>query len=181
MLHFRKATENDINGIEQIYSEIHDYEEQGLLTTGWKRGIYPTRENAEAAVKRQDMYIAELDHQLIAAAVINQEQLDSYKDVNWKSDAPDDEVMVLHTLVLSPKFFGQGLGTAFVLFFEQLAFTENCRYLRLDTNARNEKARALYKRFGYTEAGIVPCTFQGLENIQLVLLEKELNMHCAGM
>ena len=33
---------------------------------------------------------------------------------------------------------------------------------------------SLYKKLGYTEAGIVPCTFNGLEGVELVCLEKKL-------
>ena len=34
--------------------------------------------------------------------------------------------------------------------------------------------RALYRKLGYTETGIVPCDFNGIEGIRLVLLEKPL-------
>ena len=47
--------------------------------------------------------------------------------------------------------------------------------LRLDTNARNTVARAMYKRLGYTEIGIVPTVFNGIEGVDLVLLEKNLD------
>ena len=48
-------------------------------------------------------------------------------------------------------------------------------YLRMDTNARNANARALYRKLGYREADIVPCVFNGIEGVQLVLLEKKLD------
>ncbi|CCX75214.1 acetyltransferase GNAT family [Dorea sp. CAG:105] len=32
----------------------------------------------------------------------------------------------------------------------------------------------MYKRFGYREADIVPCEFNGIPGVQLVLLEKRL-------
>jgi hypothetical protein len=44
----------------------------------------------------------------------------------------------------------------------------------MDTNARNTRARAMYKRLGYSEPDIVPCVFNGIEGVQLVLLEKML-------
>lgn len=36
-------------------------------------------------------------------------------------------------------------------------------------------ARKLYKKLGYWESDIVPCTFNGTEGVQLVCLEKYLN------
>ena len=44
----------------------------------------------------------------------------------------------------------------------------------MDTNARNEAARAMYRKLGYREIGIVPTVFNGIEGVQLVLLEKKI-------
>ena len=46
--------------------------------------------------------------------------------------------------------------------------------LRMDTNAKNENARRFYKKLGYSEVGIVPCVFNGIDGVNLVLLEKKL-------
>jgi GNAT superfamily N-acetyltransferase len=86
----------------------------------------------------------------------------------------DDEVMVLHTLVVDPKTKGRGYGTAFVRFYEQYAIDNNCHYLRMDTNKINLSARRLYARLGYKEPGIVPCVFNGIPGVQLVCLEKKV-------
>ena len=59
-------------------------------------------------------------------------------------------------------------------FYEQYALSHNCHYLRMDTNAINQRARTLYKKLGYQEVGIVPTAFNGIENVQLVLLEKRI-------
>ena len=51
---------------------------------------------------------------------------------------------------------------------------QGCAVLRMDTNARNLRARRMYAQLGYREAGIVPCTFNGIPSVQLVCLEKRL-------
>ena len=80
----------------------------------------------------------------------------------------------MHTLVVDPAAGGHGLGRAFENFYEQEAARQGCRYLRIDTNARNTRARQLYRSLGYKEIGVVSCTFNGLSDIDLVLLEKAL-------
>lgn len=171
---FRKATEKDIDRISEIYEEIHDAEESGKVTVGWVRGVYPTRRTAEIAVAAGDMFVEEIDGTVVAAARINKEQVPEYKDASWTADAPDDRVMVLHALVVSPKIKGRGYGTAFVDFYEKYALENRCPYLRMDTNAKNSAARSLYKKLGYTEVSIVPCVFNGIDGVQLVCLEKTL-------
>ena len=174
MLKFRKATANDIAGISKIYEKIHTEEEKGNLITGWIRNVYPTEATAEAAVNRGDMYIAEDEGCILAAAVVNGQQVDVYADGAWEYPASDNEVMVLHTLVVDPDKAGKGIGPAFVDFYEQCAGENGCNYLRMDTNARNDRARNMYKKLGYKEIGIVPTVFNGIPNVMLVLLEKKL-------
>ena len=82
--------------------------------------------------------------------------------------------MVLHTLVIAPEYAGQGFGSRFVAFYESYAARHGCTWLRMDTNVRNTAARALYKKMGYTEASVIPCTFNGIEGVDLVCLEKRL-------
>ncbi len=172
---FRKATAKDIDRITEIYDEIHTEEESGRTTIGWVRTVYPTRKTAEDSVRTGDMFVEEVDGQIVAAARINQDQVPEYSDAAWQYDVPEEQVMVLHTLVVSPEIKGRGYGTKFVEFYEQYALEHGCSYLRMDTNERNCNARALYKRLGYTEVSIVPCVFNGIEGVGLVCLEKKLN------
>jgi GNAT superfamily N-acetyltransferase len=171
----RKATKDDIARIVAIYSAIHDEEESGRVSIGWNRAIYPVRETAEDAVARGDMFVEEDDGRIVATGIINQRQVPVYANCHWEYDAPDKEVMVLHTLVVDPHIKGHGYGTAFVNYYEQYAEEHGCRFLRMDTNVINASARKLYAKLGYKEPGIVPCVFNGIPNVQLVCLEKKLS------
>ena len=171
---FRKATIEDIDRIAEIYNEIHTETEAGRMTTDWVRGVYPTRETAKASVQAGDMFVEEDGGQIVAAAKINQEQVAEYADADWQYDAPKNQVMVLHTLVVSPKSKGKGYGSQFVAFYEAYALEHGCSCLRMDTSVRNLGARALYKKLGYREVSVVSSEFNGIRNMQLVCLEKKL-------
>ena len=173
-MNIRKATSDDLAAVESIYDEIHDAEEKGIITTGWLKGIYPVRSVAESALQRDDLYVMEEDGIICGAALINQIQVDVYAGAPWKHDVPDDRVCVLHTLVISPKANGRGLGKRFVQFYEDYALKNGMPELRIDTNERNVKARAMYRKLGYEEIDIVPTVFNGIPNVNLVLLEKHL-------
>ncbi len=176
-MQFRKAADADIDAIAALYDRIHDEEAAGRCTTGWLRGVYPVRAVAEESVALGDMFVAEAeDGRLLAAARLNREQVDgAYELVDWQYQAPPAQVMVLHTLVVEPSAMGQGVGAAFVGFYESYARAQGCRCLRLDTNARNLRARALYRRLGYREAAVVPCVFNSIPSVSLVCLEKQLS------
>ena len=83
----------------------------------------------------------------MAAAIINRVQVPEYRDAVWKYEAKNDEVMVLHTLVVNPGKSGKGYGKAFIRFYEEYAKSNQCRELRMDTNIINQRARKLYEKF----------------------------------
>ena len=170
----RKAARADLDAVCRIYDQIHTAEERGEATIGWQRGVYPERETAEAALTRGDLFVQEQNGEIVGTAILNQTQVDSYAGANWRYDAPDSEVMVLHTLTVDPDAAGQGVGTGFVAFYEQYARAHGCVCLRMDTNERNAAARSLYAGLGYQEVGIVSCDFNGIPGIRLVCLEKLL-------
>lgn len=173
-LRFRKANTDDLDAIERIYERTHDAEEAGLSTIGWVRGIYPVRAVAEASLVRGDMYVAEYRGKVVASGIINKIQVNVYLDCDWDYQAPDDKVCVLHTLVVDPECRGMGIGPAFAGFYEDVARDWGCEVLRIDTNARNKTARRMYAKLGYVETDIVPTVFNGIQGVDLVLMEKKL-------
>lgn len=174
MVQIRKAVQNDIDAIENIYESIHDEEEKGFTTIGWIRHVYPTRKTAEDAFVRKDLFVMENEDKIVAVAIINQIQVNEYKYAAWKHDAGDNEIMVLHGLAVDPYQKSKGYGRAFVAFYETYAKEHGCSALRMDTNERNQRARNLYQGLGYEEVGTVACTFNGIPDVHLVCLEKYL-------
>ena len=172
----RKAVSKDIDAVVSIYDKIHRTEEQGEVVIGWKRDIYPTRKTAEDATSRQDLFVMEEDGNIFGSGIINKEQVDVYAKAKWQFEADPEDIMVLHTLVIDPDKKRKGLGKSFVKFYEEYAKDSGCKYLRLDTNEKNVNARGMYKKMGYREIGIVPCVFNGLEGVNLVLIEKALEI-----
>lgn len=170
----RLAMKSDISEVAKIYEKIFELEAEGKAHTGWRRNIYPTEKTAMDAYEKEELFVLEEDGRILAAARINQEQEPVYANCDWSYEVPDSSVMVLHTLVVDPDEAGSGLGSRFVRFYEDFALKHGCRYLRMDTNAINTAARALYKKLGYIERGIISCDFNGIRNAGLVCLEKKL-------
>ena len=160
MIVFRQAAEADIPSIAAIYEHVITREEQGLTATGWVRGVYPTEKTAREALAAGDLFVLEEEGRILASGRINQTQVYSYANAHWRYDAPPEQTMVLHTLVVEPTASGRGLGTRFVGFYEDYA--------------QNQTARRLYAHLGYREADIVDCNFNGIRGIELVCLEKKL-------
>ena len=170
----RRAIPRDIPAISILYDRIHDAEEAGKLSTGWLRGIYPTEATARSALEDGDLFVLEYGGEIVAAARIDRVQVPVYAQVDWHYPAGDDEVMVLHTLTVDPLRAHRGYGREFLAFYESYALKNGCPVLRIDTNAKNAAARAMYARHGYIESGVVPTVFNGIPGVDLVCMEKRL-------
>ncbi len=170
----RTATAADIVAVDAIYGRIHDAEEQGRFTIGWQRGVYPTAATARAALDRGELFVLEDGGAVVAAGVLNQTQVPEYALAHWAYPAPDEQVMVLHTLVVDPLAQGRGYGRAFVAFYEDYARAHGCPYRRIDSYAKNARARRMFAKLGYAERGAVPCTFNGIQGVSLICLEKKI-------
>lgn len=170
----RIANKNDAAKIAEIYEHIHDAEEAGEAVVGWERNVYPTYRTALDGISKGDMFVEENGNTIVAAGRINKEQLDEYANCRWLYRAPDNEVMVLHTLVVDPRIKGRGYGSEFVKFYEEYAISHNCHYLRIDTQEKNTAARKFYKKLGFREAGITLCVFNEIPDVRLVCLEKKI-------
>lgn len=170
----RKATANDIDSVEKLYGDVHTAEEEGKQTVGWIRGVYPVRATAQEALERDDLFVLEDDGTVYGAAIINKIQADIYSKAHWKHSVADEQVCVLHTLVISPNHTGRGYGKEFIRYYETYALNIGCAELRIDTNEKNTVARKIYTKLGYTKTDIVHTDFNGIPGINLVLFEKYL-------
>jgi GNAT superfamily N-acetyltransferase len=173
----RQASPRDVDAVALIYEHIIEEEEKGNCTTGWQRGVYPTRDTALTAVEQDDLFVMEEDGEIVAAMRLNKEQDPVYKKCNWEYPAEENQIMVMHTLVVEPSVKEQGYGRKMVEFYENYARENSCPYLRIDTNALNTRARAMYQRYGYKEIGIVLCVFNGIREVNLVCMEKKLDLN----
>ena len=170
----RRAEVSDIPAVAAIYEAIHDREAAGLTTIGWQRGVYPTADTARAAVEAGELYVLVDGGRVVASGKINRKQMPAYAEVNWQYPAPDDQVLVLHTLTVDPACQGRGYAREFLAFYEDMARSMGCTALRIDTNAKNAAARAMYAKHGYIESGVIPCVFNGIPGVDLVCMEKRL-------
>ncbi len=173
-LKIRKATKDDFDQVLELYNKIHTEEENGRTSTGWVRNIYPSDQTICDSLSRSDLFIAETDEKIVGAVILNQIQDEIYENAKWQFSAPENQIMVMHTLVVDPEQKGKGIGKTIEHFYEEYALKNACHFLRIDTNVKNLPARNLYKKLGYKEIGVAPCTFNGIKNIDLVLLEKKI-------
>lgn len=148
----QKAGKNDIDNIEALYNESIDWlNNQGIHQ--WKKGVYPTRNSALAAVHEDSLYCCSINGNISGTFIINENQVQQYKDLNWRYKS--GKILVLHTLVIKPNETGRGLGKIIMEFIIDYAQTNDYKAIRLDVFPDNNAAVRLYLYFGFEFVGKV--------------------------
>ena len=160
----RKANVKDIESIEKLYNSIIDYLNATHNYPGWKKGIYPTREDAISGLEEDVLYVAEVNSNIAGTIMLIHKGEDGYKQAKWSVDTSYDKVYVVYTLAVNPDYLRMGVGEKLLLFAEELAMKEGCLSIRLDVVKGNIPAIHLYEKcgfkyidtvsFGYEEYGL---------------------------
>lgn len=169
-----KAEQQDIDAVENGYTELLLFEKDNKSWSNWALGIYPTRTTAQQALESNTLYVLKDKNQICASMILNQLQAEEYRDMKWRYPAKDEEVLVIHTLCVPPSMAGNGYGRAMVQYALKLANEMSCHVIRLDTFAGNEPAATLYKGFGFEYSGSADVLLQGLIEEKQIFFEKLL-------
>lgn len=147
----RPAKDSDLDAIEAAYEEHFAFEaaHPDKAFTVFRKGVYPTRHDAEKALACGGLTVYEEAGEILASVITSQVQPPEYADVPWQRTLADDEVRVIHLLMVRPGVSGRGIGTALLAHIEAQARDEGLAALRLDTGSQNLPAVHLYEKNGY--------------------------------
>ncbi len=160
----RRGTAADLDALEELYGEVCDHMAATVNFCGWKRDVYPARQDAEAGIREGGLFLAEAEGEAAGSFILSSRQEDAYRDVNWPSDLPEGDVLVIYTFTVHPRYRGRGVGRAMLDFAVRYAAAQGVRALRLDVYEKNLPAIRLYESAGFRYAGTVSL---GLEDIGL--------------
>lgn len=167
----RIAEEKDIQLIADTYTRLLTYEQANVAHSNWKLNVYPTIRVPIAKIPTRTMYVLEDNGEICASMVLNKEQADAYKEINWHYPAQKEQVMVIHTLCIPPDKSGKGYGSRMVSFAKEKAQEQNCKVIRIDTYAYNEPAKSLYIKNGFEISGYGETLLEGLIREEQVYME----------
>ncbi len=164
-----KAGIGHIEEITQLYDSLNDYLAATVNYPGWKKGIYPIREDALKGISEDSLYVA-LDHGKIAGSIIlNHEPENGYGSVNWTSNEDYCKIYVIHTLAVEPYYLKKGIGEGLMQFSIEQGRRDGMKALRLDVYEKNSPAIKLYEKLGFSYAGTADLGYSsyGLDRFRL--------------
>lgn len=160
----RRGTPEDLDALEALYGEVCDHMAATVNYTGWKRDVYPARQDAEAGIREGTLFLAEEDGQAAGSFILSPRQEAAYAGGSWQAELEERDVRTIYTFAVSPRRRGEGVGRAMLAFAARCASEQGAKALRLDVYEKNLPARRLYESAGFRYAGDVSL---GLEDIGL--------------
>lgn len=152
----RQAVFDDIDLIEDTYNEHFKHEIENGAFTVFKKGIYPTKIDAVKAISTRSLFVYEENDNIAGSIIMDKVQPPEYAEIDWKKSLRDDEVMVIHLLMVRPSMAGKGVATSLIKYALELAKNSSCKVLRLDTGNQNTPAVSLYKKSGFQIVATAP-------------------------
>lgn len=163
-IQIRKGTSHDIDDLEELYNVLNDALEKGVNYPGWKKGVYPIRDDAEQGIENGTLFVAVLKDNIVGTIILNHEPEEAYKEIKWGFEFDYSDVFVVHTFLVHPEYKQRGVGKQLMDFAEQYAKDTKIKSIRLDVYEGNLPAIQLYKKCGFQYKGNVDL---GLEAIGL--------------
>lgn len=162
----RKATAKDLDAIDLGYLEHFTHEQTQKAYTVFKKGVYPTKNDAEKALNQNALYVYENNGEILASMIFNCIQPEEYSKINWPSEQSNpvssDQLRVIHLLMVRPSSAGKGIGAAMVKEALHIAKEEHCKVVRLDTGSQNIPASSLYQKIGFQLVAAQPMKVGGM-------------------
>ncbi len=145
----RKATLNDIDSIIDITKACARH----MMTRNifqWNEH-YPNRTPFENDVRRNELYVLEIENTIIGCIVLSIVMDDEYIPIQWLS--PNENNIYIHRLAIHPKHQGKGFAQLLMDYAENFSIENNYTSMRLDTFSQNDRNQKFYELRGYQKLG----------------------------
>ena len=152
-LTLKKAILANLDEIRTLYFKLMDSSKEYAHILQWKKEVYPSDKDWIAYINQEEMYLLYLDKNLVGAVAITKSQPEEYQKIRWKIVAKDNEVSVVHLLVIDPDYQGKGIATALLDEIIKMVANMNKKAVRLDAIATNKPAQKLYENYGFVNCG----------------------------
>ena len=118
---------------------------------------YPNEAVFQRDIKQQQLWVVELDGEVVGVAALTQDQDAEYAQADWDVA---EAALVTHRLAVDPVAQGKGVALALMEQAEQQAIAQGLRVLRVDTNSENAATQRLFPKLGYQFAGEITLAFR---------------------
>ena len=160
-MEIRKGTARELDELTALYNAVCGALEAGINYPGWRRDIYPTRQDAERGVAAGELYVAVEQGAIAGTMILRQGQEPGYRTARWGRELTDSEVLTVYTFAVHPGHAGKGVGAAMLAFAERLAAAQGKNNGRSAGRELSAASKGLFQGKTGQIAGLL-CTYHEL-------------------
>lgn len=147
----RKGTTADIDAIITITKACAKHMISNNILQ-WN-SHYPNPAAFENDVKRNELYVLEINKAIIGCVVISTFKDDEYIPIQWLTK--NENCVYIHRLAVHPNQQGKGYAKLLMDFSEAFAIENGYASIRLDTFSRNHRNQKFYELRNYKRLGSI--------------------------
>ena len=145
----REASTSEIDEILELTKACAKHMiSRGILQ--WNE-YYPHRTAFDNDIKRNELFVMELNGAIAGCIVISTVMDDEYIPIKWLT--ANNNSLYIHRLAVHPNHQGKGLAQELMGFAEAYARERNFVSVRLDTFSQNKRNQKFYELRGYKRLG----------------------------
>jgi ribosomal protein S18 acetylase RimI-like enzyme len=127
-------------GIHMIGKNIYQWNE-----------FYPNKNAFLKDLERNELYVLELNNELIGCICVSTFMDEEYETISWLSETKNN--IYIHRLAIHPNYQGKGHAQKLMAFAEDFAKKNHSQSVRLDTFSKNQRNVTFYEHRGYKRLG----------------------------
>ncbi|TFZ15645.1 GNAT family N-acetyltransferase [Limosilactobacillus fermentum] len=174
MINYRRLTKTDLPQVIAFYKDACDHQQFDQYSPDWTWGVCPSEQSLEESLN--DLFIGAFDDDgtLLGAGILTKGEDPDYPSEAWKIPATDDQIAILHLLVVGPTARGKGVASGLLAQLKQVAKEAGAIVIHLDVIDGNPPADALYQKNGYQLAKRVVIDYEDVGRQEANLYELKL-------
>ena len=146
----RLAKIEEYEQVIQFYYDTIDMLNKSEFSSLWKKDVYPSNAYIRQSIENGQLWVYEMDGQIISSMVLNHECNEGYRSVKWPTEFEKEEIFVIHAFGVLPSIHGKGIGSQMLKNAIEYAAKNNVKVIRLDVLADNVPAVRLYTKNGFS-------------------------------
>ena len=148
-MELRRGNAGDLNAVAALYDALNDHLARHVNYPGWRKGVYPIREDAARGIAERTLFVLEDAGAIAGTVILNHEPEEGYALADWGGTEDYGRVLVVRTLAVHPGWLRRGVGRALLEFALELARETGMEAVRLDVYEQNAPAQRLYEALGF--------------------------------
>ena len=143
----KKAGPQDLDAVEELYGAMSDYMADKPFNPNFRRGGFPSREDAEKYLAADGLYIAWENGDAAGSIALT-----ASPSAEGEQDG-EDGVLYVHMVAVHPEHLRKGVASAMLDFMTEEAMKRGGKALRIYVWENNTPAVRTYERNGFVRVG----------------------------